>query len=334
MVEELFMEVVNEAQNSSVNINGPFNIGFNTIMDGKNYMGDKNITTLVIKDKKLFLELLEEYVSIAKYSSIPNYYSDREKIKICIAFLFVNATTEDFLDPISYLHRRINFFNDDTFRHLKEVVRENDDITGTPIIAINKSQSILMETPYVMTFQVTDGTSTYPLPKISYGIVNNTCYIYAVQDVKEKEDGDFYKTIRRKLYKLNKGIEKDEDLIAYEKGETDYYPEYNINDVTMSFVYALDIFIDMLKNKGITTIKVVTYLPLRYLSRDIAATEQNRDDFYERNLRIQKNLTNKLARTFRRFTFVRNDLELASYPYELDEYLTLKVHNKEKSSHK
>ena len=103
MVEELFMEVVNEAQNSSVNINGPFNIGFNTIMDGKNYMGDKNITTLVIKDKKLFLELLEEYVSIAKYSSIPNYYSDREKIKICIAFLFVNATTEDFLDPISYL---------------------------------------------------------------------------------------------------------------------------------------------------------------------------------------------------------------------------------------
>ena len=191
-----------------------------------------------------------------------------------------------------------------------------------------------METPYVMTFQVTDGISTYPLPKISYGIVNNTCYIYAVQDVKEKEDGDFYKTIRRKLYKLNKGIEKDEDLIAYEKGETDYYPEYNINDVTMSFVYALDIFIDMLKNKGITTIKVVTYLPLRYLSRDIAATEQNRDDFYERNLRIQKNLTNKLVRTFRRFTFVRNDLELASYPYELDEYLTLKVHNKEKSSHK
>ena len=65
----LFYEVVREAKNAKVRIDGEeWCIAFNTIIyeDGKikeEYFNDRNMSTLVIKDEERFFPLLEEYIA-------------------------------------------------------------------------------------------------------------------------------------------------------------------------------------------------------------------------------------------------------------------------------
>ena len=143
----------------------------------------------------------------------------------------------------------------------------------------------------------------------------------------KKSDDPFYKKINRKLFKLNKNIydlESDE-FKEYRNGESDYYPE-NITDVSMPFIVALSSFINLIKYQGIDSIKVVTYLPLRYLSRDISGKAEERND------NIQRNATDKLIRTFRRVAYQLDGVEITSLPYEADEYLTIKLTNRDLTS--
>ena len=89
----------------------------------------------------------------------------------------------------------------------------------------------------------------------------------------------------------------------------------------------------MLQSKGINKVKIVPYLPVRYLSRDIAAkkaTDPNvRKEREERNKRIQTNATEKFLRTFRRAAYHIKGVEIVSYPYELDENMNIELHGKE-----
>lgn len=60
------------------------------------------------------------------------------------------------------------------------------------------------------------------------------------------EENDFYeKKISRLMYKINDGISNYEmgEYYDYKEGNSKYYPEGNITDVTPSFVLSLNIFI-------------------------------------------------------------------------------------------
>ena len=48
----------------------------------------------------------------------------------------------------------------------------------------------------------------------------------------------------------------------------------------------------------------------------------------ERNNKIQTNITNKFIRTFRRLAEYNKNLEIITYPYETDEFLTMKINFK------
>lgn len=41
-------------------------------------------------------------------------------MKLLMTYLFVNATTEDFLNPVYYIRRYREFLNDDTFSYLND----------------------------------------------------------------------------------------------------------------------------------------------------------------------------------------------------------------------
>ena len=64
-----------------------------------------------------------------------------------------------------------------------------------------------------------------------------------------------------------------------------YYPEGNITDVTPSFILSLNIFITLLQNKNITKIKAVPYLPIRYISRELAAESTKEEDKKKNTIR-------------------------------------------------
>ena len=348
-MKEIFYDLIKEACEGIVTIdNDLWPISFNTIIEDERFVDYKNAPTLEIRNKEKFFKLLEEYIdkelklnrkTIKFYSDIDNNHK-----KWIMAFLFANASIEDFKNPEQLLRKRIAFLEDKTFDYLNngvEVPLGAPFLNSNLIIEKEKSPTS-METPYRIniSLQNEDKTSNYVLPTIYYGIMDNTCYIYSVQNPKngnDKEDS-YTKKINRLLYKINKGVyeSESEEYKEYKENKSTYYPEYNISDVTPSFVLSLSIFIDLLEKEKINTIKYVTYLPLRYLSRDIVSdvsnTKERQQELAKRNDYIQSNITNKMIRTFNRLSFHNPSIEIETLPFEIDEYLTVKI-SKEKTNY-
>ena len=338
-MKELLYEILKEARTGNVIIDGEeWPISFNSHIEEENKTilhleNEKNNAILIVKREKEFLDLLEEYLSIEllKNRDHPFFFREKERNtkKWLLSYLFVNFTTEEFLNPIETIRRRIEFLKDNTFDSLHlEIPISSMDST---FCMENKLAHTCMETPNKMEFSIRKGDYKYPLPTIYYGICEEkhkkVCYIYSMIQNNKKEqlttEEMYYRSkINRKLFGINSDVKDLEDFHSEE--------ESNIRDVSMSFVYALNSFITLLQKKGMEEIKVVSYLPLRYQSRDSIARSQHREDLEERNNDIQRNLTNKLIRTFRRLSVQNKDLEIISYPYENDEYLTLKLDKKTK----
>ena len=331
-MKEIFYELIKEANNGRVLIDDEeWNYSFNTIIKENDkeklrLENKDNIVTLIIKNEDKFLSLLEEYINLEQSMNRKSLYKDN--IKWLIANLFANATTEDFINPETFIKRYIKYLKDNTFNYTDNGV--NVDISNivpkSDLIIKRESNSTMMETPYKMTFMFKNNPESYILPSIYYGIDNNTCYIYGIQASKKNYPNSKYtKKINRLLYKINEGVEDSKEYYAYKNEESDYYPEDNISDVTMSFVMSLNLFINLLQSENIEEVKVVSYLPVRYNSRRLAGLRTNREDFLERNDKIQTNLTNKLIRTFRRLESQNKNIKIIKYPYEIDEFITIKV---------
>ena len=355
-MKEIFYKLIEEAKNGVVLIdNDSWPVGWNTII----YNGDKikyqniednSFPTLVIKnEEESFLEL-KKYLELEleKKRKIINFVNNKEEnqMKLLMTYLFVNATTEDFLNPVYYIRRYREFLNDDTFSYLEDgKCIKLSGVLNCDLEIKNQSQSVFMETPNrleIAFVKEEDGEKiSYNLPNISYGInINNgekECYIYSMLNKKDSNNDSsvnekFVKDISRKLYKLNKNVldQESREYLDYKNGVSDYYPE-NISDVSPSFVMALVIFLSLLKKQGITRVKGVPYLPVRYLSRNIAANSINdankMNKLKERNDLIQTNITNKFIRTIRRAVYHLDGVEIISYPYEYDEFINIRIVN-------
>lgn len=349
----IFDELIVEASIGRVIIDDEeWPISFNTkIINNnkeKNYYKEGNFSILIIKNKTKFFELLEQYISLElQYNrNIPKFYRNKtkNKIKWLMAFLFVNATTEEFLNPETLLRRKIDFLQDTTLNYLQKGIEiEVGDVLKNSTLRIQKEQvSANMETPNKISLSLISKINgkkvTYNLPSIYYGISDGICYIYSILKPKNPkktsiEEEKFNKQINRILYKLNSGIKEEEvpEYYDYLEGKISDYPEENITDVTHSFILSLNIFIRLLQNNNIKTIKAVPYLPVRYASREIIARRQQnqeeREKLQKRNNLIQTNLTNKFIRTFRRVAHHNKDLTIQSFPYEYDEFLTIELND-------
>lgn len=166
-----------------------------------------------------------------------------------------------------------------------------------------------------------DETNTYYLPNIKFGIYNNKAYIYAIQSKKNKSDSSEYtKKINRKLFKIGKNF--NENIL---------YKDDNLKDVTASFVISANIALSILENIGIDEILVPSLLIERWNSRFI--TDKIKKENNENNhILIQKNLTEKFLRTFRRIMCHTKHIDIKSYPFENDSYLHLSYNNNSKYS--
>lgn len=175
------------------------------------------------------------------------------------------------------------------------------------------------------------------MPTISYGIADDVCYIYAIQDKNKDKISLYNKKIKRILYKINNGVKDTQDYEQYKNGESDYYPE-NISDVSPSAILALTIFLKQLSNLEISKVKVVPFLPIRYNAKEQAYKNridylltngrlENKNEMIEycknEHLRIQNNLTQKFIRNFFRIAYHFPNVLITSFPFELDEYLSI-----------
>ena len=344
-MKELFYEFIKEAKDGRVIIdNEEWYYSFNTIIleEGKEKLrleNEENNIALIIKNETSFFKLLEEYINleIKTNRKTLNVKSEKDKIKTLLCHLFVNGTTEDFINPERFIRRYIAFLKDETFSYLDKGLETNTSniLDGTKLEIKREQNSTYMETPHKISPRLKNEEDIYELPSIYYGIKEEngikTCYIYGIQASKNNDpNNQFTKKVNRMLYKINEGVEDIEEYYDYKNGISDYYPEANISDVTMSFILSLNIFITLLQIEKIEQIKAIPYLPVRYNGRMLAAKRANKEEYQTRNDQIQKNLTNKFIRTFRRLEKQNSSVKVYLYPYEQDEFLSVRVNPKRK----
>lgn len=343
-MKDIFYELIKEAKEGKVIIDDqPWNYSFNTVILDKNkeklrLESDENLSTLMIKNENSFFKLLEEYIDLELSTNRKSLrIDDNDKVKLLICNLFANATPTDFLNPEMFIKRYIHFLKDDTFSYLDNSVEVDASsiLKDSSLIIKRENNSTMNETPYKMCFSLKDkDNNIYEFPSIYYGIDttdNKRCYIYGIQASKHNDHNNkFNKKVNRLLYKINNGVKDTKEYYDYKEGKTDIYPENNISDVTMSFIFSLNLFISLLQSENIEEVKAVTYLPMRYNSRDLAAKRNNNEEFNERNKMIQNNLTNKFIRTFRRLEYQNNNMKITSYPYSIDEFLNVRLKPKAK----
>ena len=122
---------------------------------------------LYVKDKKIFYDYIKEFLNLFEFKNIDEVY-------IKLIYLFSNLTYTDTENIEDYVKRNIKF--------VKNKVLDNCEINfleNKIIISILES---FQETPYCFKATITSGDLSYELPIIYYGIADNICYIYAIQD--------------------------------------------------------------------------------------------------------------------------------------------------------
>lgn len=336
ILDIFYKNIINEATTGRIDCFYYYNMAFSTKIseEEKEYICDIDndsllIPTLMIKNKKMFDSLLLEYVNLAMNfyddsnidKDIQNYamYDDKKRIckeKVILALLFANATVEDFNNPCEYLRRRINFFKNDlsssTDYGYLDILKGNVNITIDKDIINN-------ETPLQMIIKaISNNGEEYEFPRIKFGVSDDTVYIYAIQN-KLGDVNAYHKKINRVLYKIGEGYIDD-----MEKGGE------NLRDITSSFLVSLNMAISYFNDLGYNNIVVPSCLIERWNAKSIAnllkikykkMNEDSANLIYMNQENIQNNLTNKLVRTFLRLGCHYNNIDILSFPYEVDSCL-------------
>ena len=311
---------------------------------------------LIIRDKENFDLMLVEYIKhqiqfLNEEENLRNYLvlccgeSIRNQIKYLLLLTWKNATSEDFLNPQVFLSRRIQFFMKED--NLNPLQAQLDITQGLSIVSEIKRQFASLETPYyldskVIGYNQNGNEESYPLPQISYGISEGIAYLYSIKGQKRPHNENktqFFKKVDRYLYKANDHVQDSFEYQAYKEKKSDYYPE-NISDISVSALYSLTMFLKHLERNKITKLVIPSFLPLRYLAKEQAINEtvslfrflykeerleQIKEEELAQLTRDICNQTEKLIRTLRRLSYHFPNIEIISYPFDLDSNLQMKI---------
>lgn len=318
LIRSIFNEIAIEARKSEIKILDFDAIdGFytQTIRLGFNIVENENthdiLPNLHIKNRDSFFNKLSEYV----YISLNKYQMDNTvaNIKRIITSLLSNISEKEMLDLESYVDKYLSFITDNK---ISERIFETDfiDLDIGSIKGETCIQTYHQETPYsfVSRFEnVIDGEEVkFYLPRISYGIKDNTCYIYAIQNKdRVKDENECYNSIiKKQIRSINSGVKK-------------------YRNVTPSFIIALSFFFAVLEKNGINDVFVVPHLPLREQNRRLV-TEQKikvetmggrlsleelenfKKELEEKRININQNVGEKFKNCFSRLQIHFEDLFL------------------------
>lgn len=209
--------------------------------------------TIYIKDHILFFKLLTDIINnyVILYKKHNDFRSARSFAIKFLKRIWLRLGPTDFNNIEDFLKTQLNFLTNDIFENLKDEIII-DNYYGLNVTAKNTIGYSWDEAPLKMKFKIYDENNKeyHSLPHIFYGIENNTCYIYAVQNDRDKHT---IPRINRLLYKLNKDIENP--------------------NAHPSMVYSINLFINLLKEYGINKIKIPTLQVLSYDYHKILSDE-------------------------------------------------------------
>lgn len=326
ILDIFYNKVLPQASSSKGVEIGDFWFDVNIITDKeKEKLSESFDAVLQIRDKYSFDEALVDYTF-----SMIEFLGQNEKLQKSYYVYFdgniddiiasttlnvwFNATEEDFRNPVNFLKTRTAFLKNfdcmtELEKHHECVVRtaKQDIVFDSYVDVWNPSGN---ETPYVFRSSVAffNSEDKLKLPNIAFGIDGKDCYVYAVHGEKRKDDvSSEQKKLNRILYQANKDVIDD-------------YDDENIKDISVSSLVALTLFTSFIEQHGCTSIIVKGNYPVR-----TGAKMRNRRVSDDEFNGIYYNSINKYYRNFRRLCYHFPEIEIVSFPYEIDNSMHLRV---------
>lgn len=332
ILDLFYNKVIKEASQGDVDCFLHYNIIFNTFIAEENLLisGHTNnenvfVPTLYIKNKQKFDYLLIKYVKLA-YAFYQNTDFDDirlketfenagngiSKEKLILTLLWLNATYDDFEDPISFLEKRIAYFLEN--RLISDSVIGYSKILKSKIFMEQKKDDIECETPYRLLFSLENVNGRYYLPEVKYGIFEGTIFIYAIQNGNNPLVRNS-KEINRCLYKVGEGFNDASN---------------ELKDITPSFLLSINLALSYFKTLGFKKIVVSAAFIERWNSAVISIGKsllsiEERNEYLIKQEVIYQNVTEKLVRTFLRLAYHYDGIDIISYPFDGDSNLTIEI---------
>ncbi len=249
-----------------------------------NNQNDTNCPTIYVKNTTEFFQYLTDLTNnlYNLYSLYDLKISCKDLLNWVLRRIWLRMGVEDFNNVEKFLFKELEFIKNSLFidYRLETKIKE---FYGYDVKVKNELGTTWDEASNKITFKIYDENYNYhSLPHIFYGIMNDTCYIYGIQN-------DFYKNkiskVERLLYKLNKDIENP--------------------NIHPGFVYSLMLFIEILKDKNIKNIKVPTLQVLSYRYHELLSNYEKEKFAKKWDLESLKKLENlkgdKLKRELNRY---------------------------------
>ena len=215
---------------------------------------DDDVPTIYINDSVKFFEYLTNIINtlIELNAEYEITSSPRNLTMNVLRRIWLRMVIEDIENIEVFLEKQLQFTKNkllDTYN-----IEKISSLNEYEIFMRSEVNPTWAESTRSMIFTIKRNDNTYELPHILYDIDDNeTCYIYAVQSSKHKKD----KSIERELYKLNKNIENP--------------------NVHPSKVCAMILFINELKKKGVSKIRIPSIQILSYRYHELLSERAKKD---------------------------------------------------------
>ncbi len=255
-----------------------------------------NNPTIIIHNPKRFFELLTDITNsmINQKNKYWGTTSPRAVFIRDIKRIFLRMSPKDLDNIEEFLQLQLDFLKSETLDFYVKNNVEIGNYEGYRLYTAKEDNAAWCETSDKMTFFLKgDNDDYYTLPSIYFATREEegktVCYIYAIQNERQRNTD---KKIQRKLYKLNDGIENP--------------------DVNPGAVLSLKTFIDILKNNGITKIKIPRKQVLSYRYHELLSI-QTKKAFEEKYTPERLEYINNLLP-------YEKDKELAEYEWQKNWY--------------
>lgn len=318
-------------------------LGYKT--DTEEIIVNPDVPILNLKGNRLpaFEEALTEYVQTFFSSElywanpISSCNSQKDKLVHAMSVVWLNATADDYENPIQFLKRYTDFLKDKTFDEFwrAKQIHKIQTLQNCSLEISKSEQQEFQETPTSIKFRVHKENVEKELPRIAYGISKGVAYIYGIQSPqrdKNEVDDPVIKKVNRSRFKINDMSNIPQD-----------YRNVYLKQEPYAYI-SLFVFLSMLKQKNINRIVMPAYLPERYESKEQLINERMIRKTYDLknardtkkwigelaessndHKRIQYNITNKFLSYMARMECDIPGIEIKSTPEETNGSLIVDI---------
>ena len=213
----------------------------NKLLENRSEVRDLEIPTLQINNKNLLESSLTKYVTMMRGFNFPQkrYVENEDLDTYIIAAAIANMAKEDYLNPESYFNKLCYIHENNPIENQTQDLGYNEMLKGELSYSI-QNEDLTQECPFSFKLLLNTDLGLYEFPVIRFYIIDNTAFIGAIQNTKSSKDKSLNKKIRRRLYKVNEGLEQESPLMEVDPAVVcslssfaKLLGEYNINNIKL-----------------------------------------------------------------------------------------------------